>query len=107
MPKYLLGPKGSSYQVDETPWQAAHGTTKTRWDWLEEKIPCEELAKEGPGYPGYPDVKVALKGAMEGNLIERPEHKIFSLAMLGGGMVYGSAHPYGQPQPLVLNMLKS
>ena len=97
MPKFLLGPKGASYQVDETPWQEAHGTSKTRWDWLEEKVPYEKLANGGSGYPGYPDTKAALKGAKKGDLVERPEHKVFSLAMLGGGMVYGAAHPYDYP----------
>jgi hypothetical protein len=64
---------------------------------LEEKVSVDELSNGGPGYPGHPDIKSILKGCKTGDLIERPEHKVFSLAMLGGGMVYGAAHPYDYP----------
>lgn len=29
-------------------------------------------------------------------LVSRPELEVFGLAMLGGGMVFGAAHPYGE-----------
>lgn len=95
LPKYLLGKKGASYKVDETPFQEAVGTTKPRWEWLEEKIPADQLALGGTGYPGIPDATEVINGAQKGGLVTRPEHEVFGLAMLGGGMVFGSAHPYG------------
>ena len=64
---------------------------------MEEKVPVEQLTREGPGYPGHPDIQAMMRGHAPGDLVERPEHKVFSLAMLGGGMVYGAAHPYDYP----------
>ena len=29
-------------------------------------------------------------------MVNRPELEVFGLAMLGGGMVFGAAHPYGE-----------
>lgn len=98
LPKYLLGEKGHSYKVDETAWQVAVGTTKSRWDWLEEKNSPKDLtAPRGAGYPGLPSFKQEnTNGTSEEKLARRPEHEVFGLAMLGGGMVFGAAHPYGK-----------
>ncbi len=100
LPGYLLSAKGASYRVDETPLQEAVGTSKPRWDWLEEKVPPEALSSKGPGYPGLPSLRESQKTPNgiggEQTLVARPEHEIFGLAMLGGGMVFGAAHPYGQ-----------
>jgi len=93
LPKYLLGSKGASYDVTETPFQDAVGTTKPRWEWLEEKTPAQELSACGVGYPGIPQAKNITN---KDELVARPEHEVFGLAMLGGGMVFGSAHPYGK-----------
>lgn len=35
-------------------------------------------------------------GATKKDVVPRPEHEVFGLAMLGGGLVFGAAHPYGQ-----------
>lgn len=101
LPKNLLGSKGASYDVAETAFQDAMGTTKTRWEWLEEKVPVDQLGSSGTGYPGVPSTKGLFSESEKGELVGRPEHEVMGLAMLGGGMVYGSAHPYGQlsPQP--------
>ena len=98
LPRSLLGDKGHSFKVDETPWQDAFGTTKSRWDWLEEKCPPKDLMKaSGAGYPGLPSLKhVDGDEAFEEKWISRPEHELFGLAMLGGGLVSGAAHPYGE-----------
>ena len=99
MPKALLDKiKGPSYRVDETAWQDAIGTNKSRWDWLEEKVLPDEFSKGGSNYPSITWSKTALHdtpNAQEGRLVSRPEHEIFNLSMLGGGRVHGAAHPYG------------
>jgi len=103
MPKSLLDPqKGSSYQVDETAFQDALNTTKSRWDWLEEKITPEEIVSHEvavgspAGYPGVPEPRKYINGSMKDGSFPRPEHEIFTLSMQGGGKVHGAAHPYGQ-----------
>ncbi|KAL8846850.1 MAG: hypothetical protein Q9221_008079 [Calogaya cf. arnoldii] len=98
LPKALLDSfKGPSYQVDETAWQDALGTTMSRWDWLEEKVSPDQVLKPGVGYPSIPQ-PAAIIGDLdsaEKPLVGRPEHQIFNLSMLGGGRVHGAAHPYG------------
>ena len=100
LPKALLDKvKGPSYQVDETAWQDALGTTMSRWDWLEEKVTPDQISKPGVGYPSVPQPNAVIKGNMKAvgePLVGRPEHQIFNLSMLGGGRVHGAAHPYGQ-----------
>lgn len=110
LPRYLSDPeKGASYAVEVTPWQDAVGTSKPRWDWLEEKISVAELRqghRNGPegGVSPYPgafgaESENAISGAAAAGgdeaLVPRPEHAIFGLAMLGGGRVFGQAHLYG------------
>ena len=99
-PKALLDKiKGPSYQVDETAWQDALGTKKSRWDWLEEKVSSDDFSKGGSSYPSIPQPEKFTNGSLEGgeeHLVSRPEHQIFNLSMLGGGRVHGAAHPYGQ-----------
>ena len=98
LPRYLLGDKGHSYKVDETAWQDAVGTTKTRWNWLEETLsPKDLVASRGAGYPGLPTLKREIvNGVLNEEPISRPEHSVFGLAMLGGGLVSGAAHPHGK-----------
>lgn len=96
LPSYLLGANGHSYSVEKTAWQSAIGTTKPRWDWLEEEVSREEASAHGPGYPGVPAGDVAFKDHPPGTKLRRPEHEIFSLAMVGGGRIFGAAHPYGE-----------
>jgi hypothetical protein len=102
LPHALLDPEiGSSYSVKETAWQKAVGTTKERWNWLEEGTTATELHNGGSGaYPGPfgPDVTAILQGENTGESIRRPELDIFGLAMLGGGRVFGVAHLFGMPQ---------
>jgi hypothetical protein len=99
LPHTLLDPEvGSSYSVKETAWQKAVGTTKERWNWLEEDTAATQLNSSMSGaYLGAfgPDVAVALQGKGEGEPIRRPELDIFGLAMLGGGRVFGVAHLFG------------
>ncbi|KAL8717981.1 MAG: hypothetical protein Q9225_004840 [Loekoesia sp. 1 TL-2023] len=96
LPRTLLDPKmGQSYNVDSTAIQSAVGTTKPRWEWLEERIPAHELLNPtGQGYPGAfgPDIQVALESKDTEGLVKRPELATFGLAMLGGGRVTGTAH---------------
>ena len=98
LPTTLLDPqKGHSYKVDETAFQDALGTTKTRWEWLEEKISPDDILNRGVGYPGVPVAgKDNANGGAEQKMVSRPELEIFGLAMLGGGRVFGAAHPYGK-----------
>ena len=99
LPKALLDEiKGPSYKVNETAWQDALGTNKSRWEWLDEKVLPDEFSKGGAGYPSVPQPKNFLKTSdtKEQSLVNRPEHQIFSLSMLGGGRVLTAAHPYGQ-----------
>ncbi|KAL8861120.1 MAG: hypothetical protein Q9178_002334 [Gyalolechia marmorata] len=99
LPKALLDKvKGPSYQVDETAWQDALGTTMSRWDWLEEKVSPDQFSKEGVGYPSVPQPEKFMNGSSDPSkkhVVSRPEHEIFNLSMLGGGRVHGAAHPYG------------
>lgn len=126
LPTTLLDPhKGPSYKVDETAFQDAVGTTKARWEWLEEKISPGEILNTGVGYPGMPRAtkqnvnkspmkedangsateksvdRIAAKENVNGiatkENVSRPELEIFGLAMLGGGRVFGAAHPYDYP----------
>ena len=109
LPSYLLSSKGASYKVNETPFQDALGTSKPRWEWLEESIDISQKAEKGRGvgYPGSPDFHSKLMSAhlqdthFEANgtrtqLTARPELEIFGLAMVGGGRVFGAAHPHGK-----------
>ena len=104
LPKTLLDKvKGPSYQVDETAWQDALGTTMSRWDWLEEKVSPDQLSKDGVGYPSVPQPEKFMNGSADPakkHVVSRPEHEIFNLSMLGGGRVHGAAHPYGQYNPV-------
>lgn len=107
LPNYLLGSKGSSYKVNETAFQEAVGTTKPRWEWLEQKIIPGMTPNETQGYPGMPGLytKEHVNGLTNGQAkiehrageaVPRPELEVFGLAMVGGGMVYGAAHPHGK-----------
>lgn len=103
LPQALLDPEfGPSYSVKETAWQKAIGTSKERWNWLEDGVDAANLdpsistGKSG-GYPGAfgADTAGAIVSQGESKLARRPELDIFGLAMLGGGRVFGVAHLYG------------
>lgn len=95
-PKYLLGPKGASYDVREAAFQEAMGTDKSRWDWAAELVPPSQVSRDKVGYPGVPDPKNwNLKPRDASGNVSRPELENFGLAMIGGGKVSGAAHPYG------------
>jgi hypothetical protein len=94
LPKYLLSEQGASYDVRETAFQKAVGTTKARWDWFAERVPRDDVRPKDVAYPGLPDV-TNVKPGLDG-LFSRPELENFSLAMVGGGMVSGAAHAFGE-----------
>ncbi|KAJ5892735.1 hypothetical protein N7504_009426 [Penicillium tannophilum] len=102
LPHALLDPKiGSSYSVKESAWQRAVGTTKERWNWLEEGTTSTKLQNGGGSgaYPGPfgPDIAAAIQRTGGEETLRRPELDIFGLAMLGGGRVFGVAHLYDFP----------
>lgn len=114
LPRALYDPvKGTSYKVDETAWQDALNTKKARWDWLDEQITVSDLQRYTDGQRQR-GVKCAYSGVFGCELkdsvnkfsstsdqIHRPEHQIFSLAMVGGGRVFGEAHLHGMFTPLL------
>ena len=59
LPSNLADPiTGSSYDVTQTAFQSAVGTTLPRWEWLEERLPLDFKELRGPGYPGkYVDAR--------------------------------------------------
>ena len=87
--------------MKETAWQKALGTTKERWNWLEEEVDATGLTDQqtngSGGYPGAFGVGTAevIDPQDERKLARRPELDIFGLAMLGGGRTFGVAHLYG------------
>ncbi|KAJ3497719.1 hypothetical protein NLG97_g1692 [Lecanicillium saksenae] len=101
--------KGPSYAVDETAWQDAVGTKKPRWDWLEETTSISKLldGRNAQGTPksAYPGIfgrslrDIVQQAAADGKYsqLRRPEHSTFSLAMVGGGRVFGRAHLHDYP----------
>lgn len=105
--------KGPSYAVDETAWQDAVGTKKPRWDWLEEPTSLSALLDgrnaEGSQKSGYPGIfgsnlrDAVQQAATDGKYtqLRRPEHSTFSLAMVGGGRVFGRAHLHGMLSNLI------
>ena len=98
LPRALLDPTtGPSYSVKETAWQKAVGTTKERWNWLEEGADAADLQSGSGLYPGAfeADTAAVIENKKEGQSVRRPELDIFGLAMLGGGRVFGVAHLYG------------
>lgn len=98
LPKYLLSKKGASYDVTETAFQCAVGTTKPRWDWLAERIPPKQVSPEtGVGYPGVPSAANVKVKPDNFGLVTRPELENFGLAMIGGGKTSGAAHPFDFP----------
>ncbi|MCJ1432684.1 hypothetical protein MMC27_002041 [Xylographa pallens] len=84
---------GPSYDVSQTAFQDSVGTTKPRWEWLEEKVSIKEINSKHIGYPGVP----TLVKDDDSTEIKRPELGVFGLAMLGGGRVFGTAHIYDYP----------
>lgn len=101
LPTSLLAPESKdSYAVTNTAFQRAVGTTKERWAWLEEGNTAAELqqGRSGTGVysgPFGPDFAEKVDHKRPDELVRRPELDVFGLAMLGGGMVFGTAHLYG------------
>ncbi|GFF50688.1 sterigmatocystin 8-O-methyltransferase [Aspergillus udagawae] len=101
LPKTLLdAEKGPSYDVRKTAFQDTMGTTQTRWEWFEEQVAAGQL-KDYPsgGYPGPwgPTLNDKIKDKAPDELVTRPEHANFCLAMFAGGLVFGGAHLYDYP----------
>ncbi|KAF2199794.1 S-adenosyl-L-methionine-dependent methyltransferase [Delitschia confertaspora ATCC 74209] len=101
LPKTLLDPvKGPSYDVDKTAFQDTMGSDITRWEWFEQHVPADQLLHYPKGgYPGPwgPTLKDVVKGKKSDELVPRPEHRNFCLAMFAGGLVFGTAHLYDYP----------
>lgn len=103
LPKTLLAPESKdSYAVTNTTFQRAMGTKKERWAWLEEGTTPVELEQHHSGKGTYsgpfgPDVAEKVKQRRPDEQVRRPELDVFGLAMLGGGVVLGSAHLYDFP----------
>jgi hypothetical protein len=97
LPRNLLHPEtGPSYDVTKTAWQDAVQTTKSRWDWIEERVEQDKLLDSGGHYPGIPSVVIEPQQKGDDGLVARPELAIMGLAMIGGGRVFGSAHVHGE-----------
>ncbi|KIW05311.1 uncharacterized protein PV09_03836 [Verruconis gallopava] len=106
LPRNLLHPvTGPSYDVTKTAWQDAIQTTKSRWDWIEERVEQEKLLDSGGHYPGIPSVVIEPPPKGEDGLVARPELAIMGLAMIGGGRVFGSAHVHDFPWASLGNSL--
>jgi len=114
LPTTLTDPvKGPSYDVAQTAFQSAVGTTKPRWDWLKEEILEGSRRPVSVGYPRsgstasneHSDSEAAVQknghtnenGIVTSHTQPRPELEIFGMAMLGGGKVFGSAHVFDYP----------
>jgi hypothetical protein len=97
LPKTLLDPvTGPSYDVGKTAWQDAIQTTKSRWEWIEERVEQDKLQETQGHYPGIPSLALQPEPKGEDGLVARPELAIMGLAMVGGGRVFGTAHVYGK-----------
>ncbi|KAF3190679.1 hypothetical protein TWF788_008200 [Orbilia oligospora] len=111
LPRLLTDPvKGPSYSVDLAAFQDAVGTKASMWNWMEETTTVQDIlnGRNGPNgaesaYPGVfgDELRQYIKETDEGQddqrRVPRPEHAIFSLAMIGGGRVSGMAHLYDFP----------
>lgn len=78
-----------------TPFQNAVSTTKSRWDWLSEKVFGNELVSGNGSYPGVPDISNFNLVLDKDGMVTRPELENFGRAMVGGGQLYGAAHAFG------------
>ncbi|KAG2416263.1 hypothetical protein HFD88_007456 [Aspergillus terreus] len=106
LPKTLLDPStGPSYDVTRTAWQDAIGTTKPRWEWIEERVEPDKLLDSGFHYPGIPSLILEPQAPGEDGLVARPELEIMGLAMVGGGRVFGAAHVFDFPWASLGNAL--
>ncbi|KFY04193.1 hypothetical protein V491_09437 [Pseudogymnoascus sp. VKM F-3775] len=106
LPRTLLHPEtGPSYDVTKTAWQDAVQTTKSRWDWIEERVEQDKLLDSGGHYPGIPSVVIEPQEKGDDGLVARPELAIMGLAMIGGGRVFGSAHVHDFPWASLGNSL--
>ncbi|KAF2280130.1 O-methyltransferase A [Westerdykella ornata] len=104
LPRFLNDPVlGSSYKVEETAFQAAANTSKPRWEWLEEKTTVKKLRDGDCGSDGAPsaypgpfgaELDKAIAGKADDEVVPRPEHAVFGLAMLGGGRSPRKDYPW-------------
>ncbi|KAK4653881.1 hypothetical protein QC762_511060 [Podospora pseudocomata] len=97
LPRYLVGPKGASYKVEETAFHHAMGTDRPLWEWMTQRLPSDQVTSDGPGYPGVPELANFPVSFDHKGLVGRPELENFALAMLGGGQASGTAHAYDFP----------
>lgn len=67
------------------------GTTKPRWEWINEKTTVGKINEQGVGYPGW----ISRIEGQETQVVARPELALFGLSMTGTGEVLGAAHVYG------------
>ncbi|KAK2743445.1 hypothetical protein FQN57_004910 [Myotisia sp. PD_48] len=98
LPRTLFDPKwGRSYSVNETAFQNALDTPKSRWEWLEEQpSEIERTRRSSVGYPGILGEKTTLDSGGDPPA-HRPEFELFSMAMVGGGKISGAAHAFDYP----------
>ncbi|KAI0541762.1 S-adenosyl-L-methionine-dependent methyltransferase [Xylaria digitata] len=96
---------GPSYQVNETAFNMAVGTSKPRWEWLEEKIPKAQVNSRASKLSLFTAL-LAGQGQVpqqsddetdQGEMVSRPELENFGLAMVGGGRVYSTPHVFDYP----------
>lgn len=101
----VLGP---SYRTNETAFNLALGTSKSRWQWLEEQVHQDSRAANGGNSRGYPRLMAGFEahssgkgssteGTTTGPLVPRPELAIFGLAMVGGGRLTSTPHLFDYP----------
>lgn len=91
--------------MNEAPFQEAVGTSKSRWEWLEEKVTVRELRSKSASYPGFLDPTVSAADDEE-SVVSRPELENFGLAMVGGGRVLGTAHVYGTKEHILVAVIR-
>ena len=92
----------------ETAFQQAVETTKSRWDWLAERVTGEELVFGSGRYPGVPDISNWDLTLDKKGRVTRPELTNFGRAMVGGGKLYGAAQTFGMtisPSIVALQLL--
>lgn len=86
------------------------GSGITRWEWFEQRVPAQELLNYPKGgYPGPwgPTLTDVVKGKKSDELVPRPEHANFCLAMFAGGLVFGAAHLYGSRSCMARSHLRT
>lgn len=76
------------------------GTNRPIFDWLAERLSLSQVVRDGPGYPGVPDLSNWDLEPDDQGLVSRPEMGNFALAMVAGGKTSGAAHAFGKRETL-------